>query len=377
VVGRARGRAPTVLGRRALNRALLERQLLLHRHPMAVADAVEHLVGLQAQTPNGPYLSLWSRLAGFEPSELADLIIERALVRMALMRSTVHLVTAGDGLTLRPLVQIVGERSLRASFGRHFVDLDLDAVVAAGRALLDEKPRTLADLGAALAQRWPGRDPQALGNAVRAYLPLVQLPPRGIWGKGGAAVHATAESWLGRTLVPDPSVDEMVLRYLGAFGPATVADAQKWSGLTRLGEVTERLRDRLVTFRDTGGRELFDLPAAPRPDPDTPSPPRFLPVFDNLLLSHADRTRVLAEDHRIALFGTAALAAGPVLVDGFVAATWTITGAGPAARLVIGPLAPIPAAEQDDVAAEGAALLEFVAPDADPGAIEFLPPGTA
>ena len=173
-------------------------------------------------------------------------------------------------------------------------------------------------------------------------------------------MHATAEAWLGRSLDLHPSLDQMVLRYLAAFGPATAADMQKWSGLTRLSEVTERLRPQLVTFRDLQGKELYDLPNAPRPDRDTPAPPRFLPVFDNVLLAHADRTRIVAAEHLHALFGTAALTAGPVLVDGFVAATWTIAGAGAAASLVIDPLVPVSASEREELAPGGRAAADVL-----------------
>ncbi|HEX2036936.1 MAG TPA: winged helix DNA-binding domain-containing protein, partial [Chloroflexota bacterium] len=273
------GRGPgsgAVLSRRALNRATLARQLLLSRRQLPVAQAIEHLVGLQAQTPHTWYVGLWTRLEGFRPPLVADLLAERRVVRLALMRSTIHLVTARDCLFLRPLVQPVIERSMNGNFGRSLAGVDAAALAAAGRALVEERPLTFTELGKRLAERWPGRDPAALAQAVRAWVPLVQVPPRGLWGTSGQARHTSAESWLGRPLDPAPSLEELVVRYLAAFGPAGVMDMQTWSGLTRLGEVVEGLRPRLVTFRDEQGRELFDLPDAPRPDPDTPAPPRFL-----------------------------------------------------------------------------------------------------
>jgi hypothetical protein len=363
-------RAPR-LSSRALNRALLARQLLLDRSPRPVLGAVEDLVGLQAQTPLAPYLSLWSRLHAFDPAGLAELLQNRQVVRISLMRSTIHLVSAADCRTMRPLVQTVGERGLRANFGRHLVGLEPAEIEAAGRAALRAGPLTFAQLGAVLAECWPGRDPSALAYAVRTYVPLVQVPPRGLWGKGGLARHVPAESWLGAPLAAAPALEDMVSRYLGAFGPASVADAQLWSGLTGLGEILDRLRPRLACFRDPAGRELFDLPDAPRPAADAPAPPRFLPVFDNLLLSHADRSRVLGDDLRGKLPGTAALMAGTVLADGSVAAAWEVRGKASAARLVVSPLVPVTAAQAGDIQAEGAALLAFLVPEADRAEVDI------
>src|SRR3954470_20763603 len=171
----------TVLDRRALGRATLERQLLTRRWDMSPADAVEHLVGLQAQTTHTWYHGLWCRLRDFDPVAFAELLVEREVVRVALMRSTIHLVTARDCLALRPLVQIVIERSTNGTFGRHLKELDLGAVVAAGREILEQQPRTFSELGRLLAERFPGRDPAALAQTVRAGAALVQVPPRGVW----------------------------------------------------------------------------------------------------------------------------------------------------------------------------------------------------
>ncbi|HEV2784088.1 MAG TPA: winged helix DNA-binding domain-containing protein [Actinophytocola sp.] len=364
-----------LLRRRALNRATLDRQLLLRRASMPMLEAVEHLVGLQAQTPHTWYHGLWCRLAEFDPRRLADLLIERKVVRMALMRSTIHLVTARDCLLLRPLVQPVIERSMNGNFGKNLSGVDAEKLIAAGRELLEERPLIFSELGRSLARQWPDRDPASLAQAVRAWVPLVQVPPRGVWGASGRPAHTTVESWLGRGLAPESSVDDMVLRYLAAFGPAGVRDAQTWSGLTRLGEVFDRLRPGLVTFADEHGRELFDLPDAPRPDPDVPAPPRFLYDFDNLLLSHADRSRVITER---ALRQEYPPNVQPcmLLVDGFTNGDWKITRHRGTATLTVRPFNRLSTADIAAVTREGARLLEFAAPGDTPD-IRFVTPSAA
>lgn len=258
-----------MLGQRALNRALLERQLLLRRASMAPLQAIAHLAGMQAQAPNAPYVGLWTRLAGFRPAELADLMTERAVVRTHLMRNTVHLVTADDCLAAKGLFRAGSARDFASSpFARNVADIDLRAVVDAGRALLAERPRTRGELGRLLAGRWPGRDPASLAYAVTYHVPTVQVPPRGIWGSAGPAAFTTTEAWLGGDPPPPGAgADGLVLRYLAAFGPATVQDAATWSGLAGLREVAERLRPRLRAFRDADGRELLDLPDGPPAGP--------------------------------------------------------------------------------------------------------------
>jgi hypothetical protein len=368
------------LNLRALNRALLARQMLLGPAPMpagpgraeAVIGTVEHLAGLQAQAPFPPYFGLWSRLAGFRPADLAELLVNRQVARIALMRSTIHLVSARDCLTFRPLVQPVLDRSLPAIFGQHFPGLDAGALAEAGRALVDAEPRTFRELGDLLSPDWPGHAPAALAQGVRALVPLVQVPPRAVWGAAGQARHTSAEAWLGRPLDPSPSVGVLVTRYLAAFGPATVADVQAWSGLTRLGAVLDRLRPGLRAFRDEQGRELFDLPDAPRPGPDTPAPVRLVAEFDNLILSHADRARVISEADRPRLYSRNGIFPGTVLVDGFVAGLWRLTRSRGTAVLAVELFGPVPARDRDAVGDEAQRLLAFAA-DGDSHEIRFAP----
>jgi hypothetical protein len=362
----ARGRSGSgdVLAPRALNRALLERQILLRREGLSAAAAIERLVGMQAQAPLAPYFGLWTRLADFRPEQLAQLIRDRRAVRIALMRSTIHLVTDRDCLALRSAVQPAIDRGLQGSYGRHLAGLDEEAVAAAGRAVVEERPQTFSGIGTLLHERWPDRDPRALAHVVRTRVPLVQVPPRGLWGRGGQATHTSAEAWLGRPLGPDASPDELVLRYLAAFGPATVSDVQVWCGLTRLREVTARLAPRLRVFRDEQGNELLDLPDAPRPDPDTPAPPRFLAEYDNVLLSHADRTRIVAvTDYRRLLVYKNGIVPGTVLVDGFVRGTWRIARQRDAATLHVELFERVAKSERAALTEEGGRLLAFAAPD--------------
>jgi len=335
---------------------------------MPAETVIEHLVGMQAQVPTDPYVALWSRIDGFQPDELSNLIETRRAVRAtAMMRTTIHLLTADDWLALRPVLQTVAERgfSTGSPFGRQLAGLDIDEVLAAGRALLAEKPRTIGELSRLLHERWPDRDATSLGYAIRLIVPLVQIPPRGLWGRSSRPILATAESWLGRSVGTDAAPDAMILRYLAAFGPATVMDIQSWCWLTRLTPLVERLRPQMQTFHDEQGRELFDLPDAPRPDPETPAPPRFLPTYDNIALSHKDRTRIFGDLGNWTVVGADAInrvfGGGSLLVDGFVLGGWHLDRDGDRATLVITPLRPLPPSEEPAVTEEGYRLLGLLA----------------
>jgi hypothetical protein len=235
-------------------------------------------------------------------------------------------------------------------------------VVQAGRRLLASEALTPKALGERLRSRWPERDPTALAYAVRSLVPLVQPPPRGLWGQQAAATHILAETWLGRRVSKDARPDAMILRYLQAFGPASVRDVQAWAGLTRLQPVIERLRPRLRCFCDDQGVELLDVADGPLPDPTTAAPVRFVPAFDNILLAHADRTRIIADAHRARVFTKNGLVQPTVLVDGFVAGMWRIDQDRSGATLAIELFAPASKRAKIDLEREGAALLAFAAP---------------
>jgi hypothetical protein len=322
------------------------------------SEVVEHLVGMQAQEPKDPYVGLWTRLQSFRPEELEGLIEAREAVRMTLMRGTIHLVTARDCFALRPAMQAVTERVhwSGSPFGRRLGGADPEEVVAAGRELLDEEPRTRAQIRDRLGERWPDRDAEAMAHTVTYLLPVVQIPPRGLWSRSGRATLTTVEAWLGRPLDGDPAPDRAVLRYLGAFGPASVKDVAAWSGFTRVREVIERLRGDLRTFRDENGVELFDLPDAPLGDRDTPAPVRFLPEYDNAFLSHADRSRIVRADDRPRLgFGDGRFFS-MVLIGGFLRAAWRVEDGD----LVVKPARRLSKRDAAAVEAEGRRLAAFL-----------------
>ena len=298
---------------------------MLRREERPAAEVIEHLVGLQAQEPRDPYVTLWSRIDGFRPEELEGLIESRKAVRMTLMRGTIHLVTGRDCLALRPAMQSVCERMFWSAspFGKqlHRVDVDVDEVVAAGRAHLDHGPLMRSQLRPLLAERWPDADADSLTYAVAYLVPLVQVPPRGLWSRSGRATLTTADSWLGRRVKHSARPDDAVRRYLAAFGPASVKDIATWSGLTGVREIVERLRG-LRTFRDENGVELFDVPDAPLADPTTPAPVRFLAQYDNVFLSHADRSRIVEPADRPQFGSWDGRFFRIVLVGGFIRAVW-------------------------------------------------------
>jgi hypothetical protein len=347
----------TVLGPRALNRALLDRQLLLGRAAMPAVDAIDRLVGLQGQEPLEPYIGLWSRLGDFRPAELVDLLETRQVVRTHVMRRTLHVVTAADAVVLRPLLQSMLETRMMGTLRRRLPGVDADELRAAARPFFDDGPRSVTEVGRAVAERWPAASARDLGDALGTLVPVVQVPPRGLWGRSGPARYVSIEAWLGRRLVdpPDPP-DRVVLRYLAAYGPAAAADIRAWSGLAGLRDSVTRLRPQLVVFRDERGRELLDVPDGHRPDPDVPAPPRFLPAFDNAVLGFDDRTRIIDDAHR----GLSVAGARLLLVDGRVAGTWMTDERDGRTALRISMLTSLRRADRDQVVDEGDRLLAFL-----------------
>jgi hypothetical protein len=348
----------------------------------AVVAEVHHLVGLQSQSPTSAYLALHARVEGFRHEHLAAPMLDRRVGRLALLRDTVHLVTAQDAHALHALLApLLGRRMLSTSGGATLREVDLDLLRERALAVLADGPATARVLGERLVVDFPGRDPGHLALGARGLLPLVQVTPRGVWGKSMVTTWTTAEDWFGAAPPPaDPerALEDLVRRYLAAFGPATVADVQRWSGLTRLGAVVQRIRAELVELRHVDGtgpaRALWDLPDAPRPDPDVPAPVRFLPDFDQVLLGHGDRSRIVPPEVRPALASRNGMPPGTVLVDGLVAGTWTLTrsrtgdaahGRREHARLEVAPLRRWTRGERAQATAEGEQVARFLADAAD------------
>ncbi|TQF65549.1 winged helix DNA-binding domain-containing protein [Rhodococcus spelaei] len=365
------------LSRCALGRATLARQHLLSRSPGTAREMVEHLFGLQAQAPLAPYYALWARLERFEPDDFGALLEGREVVRMALMRGTVHAVSSEDAAALRQWVQPLMTADLRtnAQHRKEIAEVDVPTVERFAREVLERTPMTMVALRPHLAERWPDRDPAALAHAVRDLLPLVQIPPRGLWGRSGQPVCTTLESWLGAPLGRTATPEVLVLRYLAAFGPASVADAQAWSGLTRLSEVFEALAPRLRRFVGEDGAELYDLADAPRPDPATPAPTRILAPFDSALLGHADRSRIITDDHRKLVFTVNGIIKPTVLLGGTVAGFVTVAAKQGSASVEITTFTRPTARDCAALESEALRLLAFAHPGADTHDVRFAAVG--
>jgi Winged helix DNA-binding domain len=357
--------ASPTLTTRQLNRALLARQMLLAREKATALEAVERLVGLQAQLARPPFGGLWTRLEGFRREDLLAPLRERQIVRVTAMRGTLHLMSAADYVELRSALQPGLSRGMQAILRGRTDTFDLDAIQKDARAFFGGSPETFDAFRIHLKEKYPEGDERAMAYAVRTHLPLVQVPTEAVWGFPAAAAFALADEWLGREIPGgEAPAHALVRRYLTAFGPATPGDAQAWSGLSGLRPVFEELRPTLVTFRDERKRELFDLPEAPRPEEDEPALVRFLPEFDNLVLGHDDRTRVMADEHRPRVVSKNLQVSATFLVDGFVAGTWKVERKKKTAALVLAPFAPLAKKTLTALEREGEALLGFVEEEA-------------
>lgn len=359
-----------VLTLRELNRATLARQLLLERSTMSVPAAIEHQVGLQAQQPISPYLALWSRLQDFKRDNLARHIEDRTIIKAALMRGTLHLFTAADYLRLRGTLQLALDGGFEDIAQRRAPGVDLKEVIEPAKRYLAEKPRTFAEISKHFAELLPETDIGAIRHTIRMKIPLVQVPVQSGWSYPGNPQFTLAESWLSQPIPTEQNLRTLVLRYLAAFGPATVADIQTWSGIG-VKEVVEQLRPELITYRDERKRELFDLPNMHLPDPDSPVPERFLPEYDNLLLSHKDRTRIIANEYRKKVYLPGLRVASTILVDGFVRGAWKIEKTKGAATLTIQPFATLTRQNRTVLTEEGERLVRFVDSDAKSFEVRF------
>jgi hypothetical protein len=352
-----------ILSLRELNRATLARQMLLEREALSVTSAIERLAGMQAQLAASPYVGLWTRLRDFKREDLAREIEKRKVVKATFIRATLHLCTAEDYLRFRTALQPLLIGASGEIVRRRGGDFDLDRVLKVARKFIGEKPRTFAEISEMLARLMPDVDVGAMRYSVRTHIPLVQVPVDSGWSYSNKPEFTLAEEWIGRKSSPKDNLPELVERYLAAFGPASVTDAQTWLGM-KLKDAFEKLRPELQVYRGEGRVELFDLPGARLPAEEVPAPVRFLPEYDNLLLSHSNRTRVIAEEHRSKVFLPGLRVAATILVDGFVHGTWKIEKSRSAATLVIEPFGKLAKKDRAALVEEGERLLEFVEADA-------------
>ncbi|WP_020390178.1 winged helix DNA-binding domain-containing protein [Kribbella catacumbae] len=350
-----------VLSARAVNRATLARQLLLGRAEVSAVEAVGRLVGMQGQEAKHPYVGLWSRVGGFADEDLTAAVGAREVVRATMFRGTLHLVTAADYLRFRNTISPVLEAGLRI-LGDRGEGLEADKVVAAAEKLLAAEPLTFTEVRDALREQFPKVNDRALGFTTRMMVPLVMFPADTRWGFTANSRFTPAADWLGAEPQDSAVPEELVVRYLEAFGPATPADFQTWSGLPKAKPVFDKLD--LQEFTDKNGKTLYDVPGAPRPDPETAAPVRFLPEFDNLLLAHAKRERIIADEHRPAVFTKNLRVKSVYLVDGLVAGLWTAAKKRGVATLTLTPFGRTPKKTATELEREGTGLLRFLEPDA-------------
>ena len=356
----------SIISQRVLNRALLARQMLLAREKTTALDAIARVVGLQAQVPRPPFIGLWTRLHGFDRAELTAALHDRSAVRVTSLRGTLHVMTTPDYLAMRGALQPMLSKGMQSILRARGSGLDLETLDAEAREFFGKRTATFDALRDHVKAKYPTGDERAMAFAIRTHVPLVQVPtPDAPWAFPAAADFALADRWLSKKVSTKATPPEaLVLRYLAAFGPATPGDAQAWSGLSGLRDTFEALRPSLVTFRDARKRELFDLPGAPRPDEDTPAPVRFVPDYDNIVLSHDDRSRIIADAHRPRVTLKNLQVRATFLVDGMAAGTWKSERKRKAAVLVIEPFGAVTKKARAELEREGESLLAFLEGDA-------------
>ena len=359
---------------RELNRTTLARQLLLERAAISPAAGIERFVGLQAQRPISPFIALWTRLQAFERADLVNLIANREVLKVTLMRATLHLVTRADYLHLRGAIQPALDAGLEDILKRREVGFDRERVLSLVRDFLSEAPRTFAEISDHLSAALPDEDVGAMRYTARTQLPLVQVPVDKDWSYPGNPQFALAEHWLGESIPAESHLRDLIWRYLAAFGPASITDFQSWSGLGKMRETFAALRPELVVYQEETGRELFDLPGLPLLSADVPAPVRFLPEFDNILLAHDKRSRIIADAHRSQVYLPGLRVRATFLVDGFVAGGWEVETKKGHATMQLEPFVPLMNAQRDELAAEAEKLARFIEPGAKSHTITFLEP---
>ncbi|MBI1278903.1 MAG: winged helix DNA-binding domain-containing protein [Anaerolineaceae bacterium] len=365
--------ADRILTLREINRMTLARQMLLERSTISPTAAIEQLVGMQAQLASAPYVGLWTRLKDFQRSDLASVIENRQVIKVTMMRATLHLVSAADYVRFRTALNPVLEGAAE-SITKKRTPIDKDRVLKVAHDFIAEKPRTFAEISTMLSTEMPDSDVGAMRYTVRTHIPLVQVPVTTGWSYPGTPAFTLADDWLGKSISPEDHTRELVLRYLATFGPATIADVQTWSflKLADLKVIIESLRPELIVYRDEKKKELFDVKDAPLPDANRSVPIRFLPEFDNLLLSHKVRTRVVADEHRKKVYLPALRVAATILVDGFVGAVWKVEKAKGTATISIEPLVKLTKSQREKIASEAENLVRFVEADAKSYAVKWV-----
>lgn len=353
---------PETLNDRTLNRTFLARQMLLKREAATPVEAIERLDGLQAQEARPPFLALWSRLEGFQRDDLLKALADRTVVKATFTRGTLHLVSAVDYPAFRSTHASVLEAAMLPEMKEMAEVVPIPDLIAAAHRFLADGPATFTELRAELARRWPDLNERHMGYAVRLNLPLVATPDDSQWGGKAGAAFALADVWLGKTPAAEPDLVGVIRRYLAAFGPATVADIQTFTGFKGLKAVVEAMD--LVSYRNAAGKTLHDVQGGEITDGGALAPVRLLPDFDGVMLGHADRTRVISDDDRKRLGNKNLRVPAVFLVDGFAAGNWSLAATKTKATLTAVPFGTLTKAAKEALTAEGEALLRFVAPEA-------------